>query len=626
MNKYKKNKKFTNNKKTSSKTDDFINSDEEVIEEIKEDKIENKIKSLVIVESPGKIKKIRSFLGNNYIVMASVGHIMDLPPKELGIDLETLEPTYVINTDKKNVVSGLKKIINSVDEIYIATDGDREVEFIGHSLVKLLKLKEYKRIIFHEITKSAINKALQKPTLLDEHLIKAQQCRRITDRLIGFLISPELSKNVKGGYGAGRVQSVIVKMILDKQEQREEFWNNNNSTYFTCNGSFLIDDSKLDCKMYIDHIYLKTTKEIMLNIFKLIKTFNNKPNEWIITDTKYRDTKIYPSPPFITSTLQQEAFYKFKYNPDKTMRLAQQLYEKGHITYMRTDSPVLSNEALFNIKNFIIKKYGENFHKFKQYKSKNSSAQEAHECIRPTHIENNILDDVDDDASNLYNLIWCRTVASQMVECIMENLDITIKLRVKEKLYKKLVLMPNFIGTLSNVKQLGFKILYEKQKEYQKINILNKKVKFIDMISKETLNMSSPLYNQPLLIKSLEKHGIGRPSTYANLLKKIMDYKYVEIKNVDGINKELCEIKYSNKINKIEIKTKTSLIGGEKQKLVATELGKNVVKFLNKNYLKIMDYKFTSDIENKLDLIANNKIDYKNVLKQFYNIIIKKNI
>jgi DNA topoisomerase-1 len=245
-------KKFTKNKNykksvTKAQSDDFINSDDEP--EKPDESFSNIKKSLVIVESPGKIKKIRSYLGNNYIVMASVGHIMDLPPKELGIDLETLEPTYVINFDKKKVVIGLKALLNVVDNIYIATDGDREGEFIGYSLVKLLKLKEYNRIIFHEITKSAITKALNQPIKLDDNMIKAQQCRRITDRLIGFLISPILSKNVKGGYGAGRVQSVIVKIILDKQMAREEFWKNNDSTYFTGNGHFIIDKIKLDCKL-----------------------------------------------------------------------------------------------------------------------------------------------------------------------------------------------------------------------------------------------------------------------------------------------------------------------------------------------------------------------------------------
>jgi DNA topoisomerase-1 len=651
-------KSFTNkwNSKNKKKTQDDLIIDDE--NDINVNTTNNTSKSLVIVESPGKIKKIRSYLGYNFLVMASVGHIMDLPPKELGINLTNLEPTYVINDDKKKVVSGLKSALKNVSNIYIASDADREGEFIGYSLVKLLNLKNnYHRITFHEITKSAINKAINQPGVLDENMIKAQQCRRITDRLIGYLVSPILSKNVKGGYGAGRVQSVIVKLILDKQMEREKFWSNNNSTFFICNGNFNInvpklcnETFKLNGKMYTDNILIKTNKHTMILCFETMKYFN-KMGQWNIVNTQVRDVKTYPQPPFITSTLQQAAYYRYKFSPDKTMKVAQQLYEKGYITYMRTDSPCLSQDALFQIKNYVETTYGQKYSKLKQYKAKSASAQEAHECIRPTHIDmlSDNLEDVYDDAKKLYQLVWERTIASQMIESTTSNLDITLELildksnRSKKKsvddILNKLNL-PKFMGSVSKVVEPGFRIIYgenndhdnsENEDNLNSVNNINfnykakktdeQNIKLIDMSSMESLNSSQPLYNQPMLIKTLESYGIGRPSTYANLIKKIVDYKYVETSNVNGIEKHLVEIKYKPTTDKIMIKEKKSVVGGEKQKLVVTDLGKNVVNFLNRNFPGMMDYKFTSGMENKLDMIAEGKITSEEVLKEFYGLL-----
>lgn len=642
-------KKKPFNKKSYQSTNKNIGNDDDFIDENEIESstiITNSKKSLVIVESPGKIKKIKSYLGSDYIVMASVGHIMDLPPKELGINLESLEPSYIINVDKKNVVTGLKNVLKNVSQVYIASDADREGEFIGYSLVKLLGLKDnYNRIVFHEITKSAINKAISKPTKLDQHMIYAQQCRRIIDRLIGFLISPILSKSVKGGWGAGRVQSVIVKLILDKQEERDKFWLKNDSTYFICNGSFDINvpnlcsqKFKLNGKMYIDNFLIKTNYQSMNNIFNIIKIVN-QDNKWKIVETIIRDVKNYPLAPFITSTLQQAAYYRYKFNPDKTMRFAQQLYEKGHITYMRTDSPSLSQEALYKIKDYIIETYGQEYSRFKQYKAKSSSAQEAHECIRPTHIDllDDTLSDVDNDAKRLYKLIWERTIASQMSESITKNLDITLALIINDKNrydINQYLNLPKFKGTVSKVTFLGYKIIYNEDKDdddvielkndidinytYKPTNSKIDKIKLIEISSHESLNTSPPLYNQPSLIKSLESYGIGRPSTYANLLKKIVDYKYVETGNVAGFERSLTELKFKSYTNEITYKTKKTMIGGEKQKLLVTDIGKNVTNFLTKYFSKMLDYKFTSDMENKLDLIANNKLDYKIFLNEFY--------
>jgi DNA topoisomerase-1 len=598
-------------------------------------------KILVIVESPGKIKKIRSFLGSDYIVMASVGHIMDLPLKTLGIDLNTLEATYEMYPDKTAVVKGLKTVCKNIKDVYIASDADREGEFIGYSLVTLLGLKTYKRATFHEITKNAIMNALNSPKDLDYNMIYAQQCRRIIDRLLGYLISPILSTGLgMKSLGAGRVQSVIVKMILDVQEKRENFWlNNSNGTYYVTYGDFNINNLKIKTKL--DYYTVnKLNRDSILTILKIIKRKTetyNKQSIWKVNNTKSRESSTYPDPPFITSTLQQQAFYKFRFNPDKTMKVAQQLYEKGYITYMRTDSPNLSNEALFKIKDYVIETYGQEFYKYKQYKSKSNSAQEAHEAIRPTHfdvIETN--DDVDNDAKNLYNLIWCRTVASQMTPYVINNLDIYIKIddkyingfTYKKKTYN--YVMPTFIGTLSNVKHLGFKILYSSESEEEnehnilpnsdKIDFNKIKVGMIanldQIISEEQLGTSQPLYNQPTLIRNLEKHGIGRPSTYAALLKKIMDYKYVTISNVEGITKNLETITLKKKV--LSIKSKPTKVGGEKQKLLVTDLGKKVITFLNTRFSKMLDYKFTAEMENKLDLISEGRLNHKLVLNEFY--------
>jgi len=439
--------------------------------------------------------------------------------------------------------------------------------------------------------------------------------------------------------------------------EREKFWSNNNSTFFICNGNFNInvpklcnETFKLNGKMYTDNILIKTNKHTMILCFETMKYFN-KMGQWNIVNTQVRDVKTYPQPPFITSTLQQAAYYRYKFSPDKTMKVAQQLYEKGYITYMRTDSPCLSQDALFQIKNYVETTYGQKYSKLKQYKAKSASAQEAHECIRPTHIDmlSDNLEDVYDDAKKLYQLVWERTIASQMIESTTSNLDITLELildksnRSKKKsvddILNKLNL-PKFMGSVSKVVEPGFRIIYgenndhdnsENEDNLNSVNNINfnykakktdeQNIKLIDMSSMESLNSSQPLYNQPMLIKTLESYGIGRPSTYANLIKKIVDYKYVETSNVNGIEKHLVEIKYKPTTDKIMIKEKKSVVGGEKQKLVVTDLGKNVVNFLNRNFPGMMDYKFTSGMENKLDMIAEGKITSEEVLKEFYGLL-----
>jgi DNA topoisomerase-1 len=605
----------------------------------------NNNQSLIIVESPGKIKKIKSFLDNNYIVLASAGHIMDLPSNSLGIDLQTFEPLYTINKDKINIVKDIKKVLKNVSTIYIASDQDREGEFIGFSLVTQLKLKNnYHRIVFNEITKSAIIKAINNPIKLNYNLIKAQQCRRIIDRLIGYLISPILSNNVNGAKGAGRVQSIILKIILDSIIERNIYWNNisNNSTYYSIDAIFKLDEHVLTTKMYftipiqkIDTFLLQTNKNIILKIFLLIKDLDIKPNKWVITNIKIKNTKIYPDPPYITSSLQQDAYIKLKFNPEKTMKIAQLLYEKGYITYIRTDSYFISNEASTNIKNYIYNNYGFKYYKFKQYKTKSINTQEAHECIRPSYIDKlyDNINDIDIDSKKLYKLIWERTIACQMAECIMENTEIMIKLKIKKnKLLQKsinycnnLLYIGEFKGSCSKIIELGFKIIFS-----QKTNKINfdltkiNNITLLKMESSESIKQPPSLYNQASIIKILEKNGIGRPSTYVNLIKKNIDYKYIKIDNISGIEMNLTKIYYDNK--NIKIISNKITMGCEKQKLIVTDLGNQVIDFLSKYFNKLLDYKFTSYIENKLDLITTNQIIYKDIISEYYNLLITAKI
>jgi DNA topoisomerase-1 len=392
---------------------------------------------------------------------------------------------------------------------------------------------------------------------------------------------------------------------------------------------------RLKCKMVLDNVIIpKFDRNNIIDLFKIFKfLIADKKNKWIINNITKNNSISYPKAPFITSTLQQDAYYKYKFNPDVTMKLAQQLYEKGYITYMRTDSPTLSKDALTSILEYINETYGNEYSKTRQYKSKNSNSQDAHEAIRPTNISvlSSNINNVDANAIKLYKLIWEQTIMSQMAESINTNINISIKLLVNNddiKKYKisKMLNIPDFVGSISEISKIGYKIiqLKETNKTYSMESDLFSKLKnndslsinFIDMISDEQLNSSSPLFNQPMLIKTLEKYSIGRPSTYAALLKKIMDYKYVEINDVSGYEKNLMDIILKN--NQLKINFRNTSIGSEKQKLIVTDLGKKVTTFLNEYFPQMMDYKFTIDMENKLDLIALNKINYKDVIKEFH--------
>ena len=602
---------------------------------------------LVIVESPGKIKKIKSFLGNGYIVMASVGHIRDLAKDSISVDPNNnFQPTYEILIDKKKVVAGLKKTAKECDEIYIASDGDREGEAIGYHLVEVLNIKDYKRIVFNEITKSAITKALSNPKKIDMDMFYSQQTRRILDRIVGYKLSPILKSipDIKSNnLGAGRVQSVVTRLIVDKEKEIEQFLSDDKTSSYHITGDFIINGFKF--KGSYNHNDIKIVNDTEINSVKIEKDSVTSKDDiklivirirddvnFIIDSINTNDRQRHPPQPFITSSLQQEASYKLKFQLKKTMTLAQKLYEKGLITYMRTDSPMLSNDALFSIKKQIMEDsgLGEEYYQYRQFKSKNQNAQEAHEAIRPTHFEHADLSNYDDlsgsDEEKLYQLIWNRTVASQLKSAKYQ--DQHIKLINSNKI--------EFEGTNSILIFDGYLKLYREntddediESKHIKLNNINLKlneVSWSKIFFKETYNSSPIRYNEPSLVKKLEGLGIGRPSTYAAIISKIQEHNYIRIANIEGIEKKvttyiLTYIGKKDQLTKFEKKSLTQKIGNEKLKLVPTFDGIKITDYLVTNFPQIMDYKFTANMENLLDEIAQgNKIWYE-VLRQFYDIL-----
>lgn len=617
---------------------------------------------LVIVESPGKIKKIKSFLGNDYIVMASVGHIRDLAKDSISVEpSNNFNPTYQIMPDKKKVVSGLKKIASSVSDIIIASDGDREGEAIAQHLVEVLGAINYKRIVFHEITKTAITNALNSPRKVDINMFNSQQARRILDRIVGYKLSPILKSipnlNTRS-LGAGRVQSVVTRLIVDKERDIQNFLNSDKSSIYNITGDFIINQIKFKAtyvcseivseQIIIDEIsglvefqQIESYKEIKSNIKSkdqikiIVINIRTDPN-FIITNLTNSDRQRNPPLPFITSSLQQEASYKLKFQLKRTMGLAQKLYEKGLITYMRTDSPALSIEALSYIKKQIIEDpvLGENYYQYRQFKSKSQNAQEAHEAIRPTHFNVYVLTEynlANTEEEQLYQLIWKRTVASQMKSAKYHDQHIILSNTTNIK----------FEGTNSILVFDGYLKLYSENnendnneennellsKEHLKLNdydIKANKVSWTKINFKETFASAPSRYNEPSLVKKLESLGIGRPSTYAAIISKIQEHKYIRIGNIQGIEKNV--ISYVLTFNKdktptFDKKLSVQMIGNEKLRLIPTSDGEVITDYLIKNFPQIMDYKFTAHMETLLDEIAEGKKIWYNVLAEFYSIL-----
>jgi DNA topoisomerase-1 len=568
---------------------------------------------LVIVESPGKIKKIGAILGKDYHVAASVGHIQDLDKKGLSIDVkDNFKPTYVINSDKKKVVSNLKEAMKG-KTIYLASDEDREGEFISYSLFSVLKPKQYHRITFNEITKTAIMNAIHKPRDIDYDLVNAQQCRRLLDRLVGYKVSPVLFNKFPGkSLAAGRVQSPIVRLIVDTEDAIQRYFEDSCESHYEGVGTFLLDDKHLECVLYDedDEKFLVDNKEDAIKLMKSLVT-----KTWSIGGVQKKDTQRHPSAPFTTSTLQQAASSKLHYNVKRTMQVAQKLYEAGHITYMRTDSVTLSEDAHKMIKDYVTEEYGKEYYKHKQYTSKAKNAQEAHEAIRPTYIDKVSIKDMDEEHNKLYQLIWKKTVSSQMSPAKIEQTTIKIVPNKQTYYYRGILNRLIFDGFLK-----VYRDVEDQDEDYSVIHFDNiKRVTVKELMMRETIQHPPTRFNEASLVKELEKIGIGRPSTYANMISKIQDHGYVEIKNTEGKEKQLYDIVYNGE--KIKEKERKVSLGKENKRLVPTELGIMVTRFLMEHFPDIMDYQFTAQLEEQLDDIAEGKAVWHQVLHAFNQVL-----
>ncbi len=566
-------------------------------------------KNLVIVESPAKAKTIEKFLGEDYTVTSSFGHIRDLPTKKMGINIENkFIPEYEISEEKKKTVKELLKLSKKAEIVWLATDEDREGEAISWHLIEALKLKpeNTRRIVFHEITKKAILNAVENPRELDINLVNAQQARRVLDRLVGFEISPVLWRKVKPRLSAGRVQSVAVRLIVEKEEEIKNF---ESESYFKAKAEFiLLKDGKTLLEAELPR-KIKTKEEAETFLKACIGS------KYTVDAVEKKPGKRSPAPPFTTSTLQQEASRKLGFSVSKTMMVAQQLYESGQITYMRTDSVNLSSLAVNTAKKVISETYGEEYSKPRQYKTKSKSAQEAHEAIRPTFIANTSFDG-NSDQSRLYDLIWKRTVASQMAEAKLERTTIKIDISKSEE---------KFVAKGEVILFDGFLKVYiestdEDDAEEQKglLPPLTKgdelKRKRIQAIQKFTKHKAR--YSEASLVKKMEELGIGRPSTYAPTISTIQRREYVEKRDLEPRTRDFITLNLAD--SQIEEITQSERFGYEKAKLVPTDIGVVVNDFLVQNFSDIMEYSFTADVEKEFDEIADGKKVWNETIERFY--------
>lgn len=576
-------------------------------------------KTLVIVESPGKIKKIGSYLGKDYIVKASYGHVRDLDPKNISIDIENnFTPIYKISKGKGKVVKELKEAQKKCKDVILAADDDREGEAIAASIAAVLKLKNPKRIIFNEITKAALQKAIKSPTTINYDMVHAQETRRILDRLVGYEISPILWRHLSFNLSAGRVQSVGVRLVVEREKDIQKF---SEESYFKVTADFLLEETsfssvmfKLDEKKYekdntilCGKVARLESKNDVLSLFKAFKTA-----KFIVYGTHTKKSQRNPPTPFITASLQQEASNKLGFTVKKTMSVAQKLYEAGHITYMRTDSVNLSKEALNAIKQVVLDKFGKKYYRYKVYSNKTKNAQEAHEAIRPTHVERESVSEP--DQNRLYQLIWKRTVASQMSPAEIETTYIQIKV-----VHNKKMVFYFFETSIENIIFDGYLKIYNVDTSTNKIPKVEKgdKLDADKIVAQEEYTKPTARYTEASLVKKLKDLGIGRPSTYASIISKIQERGYVQKGDVPGEKKKVETI--TLKSGKVTSKNKEVVVGKEKRKMIPTEMGFLVTDFLEEHFEDIMDYKFTAQMENKLDAIVDGKRTWYKVLKKFYN-------
>jgi len=564
-------------------------------------------KNLVIVESPAKAKTIEKFLGKDFTVMSSFGHIADLPTKELGVDTEgDFKPKYIVSKDKKDVVSKLKKQAKNAEMVWLASDEDREGEAIAWHLAEELKLDKNrtKRIVFHEITKTAILKAIENPRDINYDLVNAQQARRVLDRLVGYELSPVLWRKVKGGLSAGRVQSVSVRLIVEREREINEF---NAEASYRIDAEFTTEEGKtLKAKLPRNF----DTKEEAEKFLK-----ENQQANFKVADLTTKPAKKSPAPPFTTSTLQQEASRKLYFSVSKTMTMAQRLYEAGHITYMRTDSVNLSDDARKGAKDEILKAYGEKFSKTRQFKGKSKGAQEAHEAIRPTNFENHTVN-ADRDQERLYELIWKRAIASQMSDAQLERTNVKIEADKHDKQFTANGEVLKFEGFLK-VYLEGSDDEDEEQEGMLPALRVNEKLDNNYITATERFTRPPYRYTEASLVKKLEELGIGRPSTYAPTISTIQNRNYVEKGSVDGVERKYAQLSLKN--DKYREQELTENIGSDKGKLVPTAVGQVVNDFLVMHFSNILDYNFTAKVEQSFDDIAEGNEEWTKMLRDFYS-------
>ena len=564
-------------------------------------------KNLVIVESATKAKTIEKILGQDFKVVSCVGHISDLPVKELGVDVENdFKPKYVIPSEKKTIIKDLKKYVKNSEKVWLASDEDREGEAIAWHLYENLDLvnKDYERIVFHEITKNAILNALKTPREINYNLVNAQQARRVLDRLVGYELSPVLWRKVKAGLSAGRVQSVSVRLIVEKEREIK---------------SYISKSSYKPVAIFETEkgFNFKAELNVKYNSFEDVKKFfqNNFDSKFTINNVDQKPAKKSPTPPFTTSTLQQEASRKLGFGVTRTMSAAQKLYEAGLITYMRTDSVTISEEAKSSIIQKIEAKYGKDYVNTRHYKNKNKSAQEAHEAVRPTDIDVEEITS-DFDQQRLYQLIWRRTISSQMSDALIERTTVSIESNRYD---------PIFIAKGEVIKFDGFLRIYtegtdeedEEEKGILPIMSLSDKLKLLSINSRESFSRPPSRYTEASLVKKLEELGIGRPATYATTISTIQNRGYVAKGINEGVERHFNFIELvQNEIKHTKLKEKT---GSNKGKLVPTDIGTIVNDFLVDNFNNILDYGFTAQVEKNFDKIASGDQNWTDIIKLFYN-------
>ncbi|MEJ8756745.1 type I DNA topoisomerase [Pontibacter sp. H259] len=566
------------------------------------------IKNLVIVESPAKAKTIEGYLGKDFIVKSSFGHVRDLPKDNNAIDIENgFKPTYVISSDKKEVVAQLRKLAKEAETVWLASDDDREGEAISWHLTEALNLNDSKtrRIVFREITKNAILNAISSPRSIDMDLVNAQQARRILDRLVGFELSPVLWKKIKTGLSAGRVQSVAVRLVVEREREIEKF---KAEASFRITAQFDVQGRTLEAELPTKY---KTEEEAQAFLEKCIGA------AYTIENLEKKPLKRSPAPPFTTSTLQQEASRKLYFSVAQTMSVAQKLYESGKISYMRTDSLNLSEEAIQGAANAIQNSFGEKFVKTRRFKTKSSGAQEAHEAIRPTDFSQ-INVSGDRNEQRLYELIWKRAIASQMADAEIEKTTATIGISSQpEKL----------VATGEVIKFEGFLKVYIESKDDEELQdddvkgmlpplSIGQEISLRQMLATQRYTRPAARYTEASLVKKLEEMGIGRPSTYAPTISTIQKRGYVEKDNRDG--KERSYRVLTLQKDQLSSQTKTEITGAEKAKLFPTDMAMVVNDFLVEHFPTVIDYSFTAKVEAEFDEIAQGHEEWKSMLEKFY--------